>query len=209
MLIDTLTGSENFPGMTAKAHLFVVPCRAFPNPKGEAHIASAAKAGSYGVRKHSGGASISAGIGMPADMGFFTQTQYDIEQGVILKLFVMKRVGTQPLRTASQFIRLREGAALNRIEIPLTGHTRASLQTCFIEGRFDFVSVAAAEKAGVSINPMHRRGFDVTQVRGLMNLRVLSGETQAAPVLAERSVVNSDGQSVQVVSRASKRMLDV
>lgn len=209
MLIETLTGNQNFPGKLAKVYAFVVPSRRFPAP-GEVPLFTAAKEATFGVRKHSGGGRILACEGMSDAAGFFNQTTYEVPEGLILKVFATKKTPVSDgTRVGAVFIQTRADAALQRIEVVLNDHPGATITRAHIEGRFDVVSLEDAEKAGVRVLPMNRRTFFAESVKGLISRKVIAPETKAKPVVSTNVIQNSAGEEVEVQTRASKRMLDV
>lgn len=211
MLIETLTGHENFPGMSSKAHLFAVPSRAFPGTGlGEQHLFACAKSGAFGIRTQRQGGSIAAAEGASNSLGFFMQTSFEVPEGIILKVFAQRKTQAMPRpSTASVYIRLRQDAALHRIEIPLTAYHKATLRNAYVEGRFDILRVAEAEELGVKTNPLALKFFNPPLVRSLMVDNVLSPELRAPVLVRTTTVINSAGQEVKVADSKRKRLIDI
>lgn len=211
MLIETLTGHENFPGMSAKAHLFAVPSRAFPgNGLGEQHLFACAKSGLFNVRTQRQGGKIAAAEGASDALGFFMQTTFEVPEGIILKVFGMKKTQSMARPSvACQFIRLRADAALHRLEIPLTAYHKATLRSAYVEGRFDLLRIHEAEELGVKVMPMARKLFNPPLVATVMRDNVMSPETRAAATMKTTMVVNSEGREVKVTDSKRKRLIDI
>lgn len=210
MLIETMTGNQNFPGKMAKAYVFVTPTTRFPRTEGETHLFTAAKEGIFGIRKHSGGGRILAAEGMTDAAGFFNQTTYDIPEGVLLKVFASKKPqASSQQRTGSLFLLAREHGPLQRVEVVLNDHPGATVTRCHVEGRFDILSLEDAEALGARVLPLNRRQFFAESVKGLLTRRQIAPELKAKTVVKTKVVQNTDGQEVKVQERASRRILDV
>jgi len=208
-MIETMCGSENFPGMQSKVYLFYTPSYAFPNPMGEQQLFAAAKTGLHGVSALRAGGRINAHENGDTNAGFFTKSDYAIPEGMILKLFAMRKVGTGLPHVGSVFLRARATAALRRYEVALTGFNRATLRNGYVEGRFDVLSLAQAKALGVRVNPLHEKQFNPVTARAMITPKDLSPEIAAAPVLDKRTIENAEGQAVEVTRVRSKRSLDL
>lgn len=207
--IETMLGTENFPGgMASKVWLFFAPSRAYPVATGESPIFAAAKARTHGISQLRAGGRIAACEGGTDQLGWFSQTSYQVPEGAIFKLFAMRKAGGQQ-RIACIFIRSRAEAALCRFKVALTGYHRATMREAWVEGRFDHLSLAEAKALGVKVLPMYEKMFNPIVANAMISSMELSSQVRAAVVEEVRQVVNSDGQAVTVEQTRRKRMLDV
>jgi hypothetical protein len=206
-LIETLCGNENFVGMQSKVWLFYTPSHAFPSRKGEEPIFTAAKTSLHGMTGQPGNR-INAHEHAIDGSGTFTQSRYSVPEGMIFKLFAMRKVPGQ-MRAASLFLKSRADAALIRLEIELTGYRHATLQRAWVEGRFDVLSLADAKAAGVRVLPMHEKQFNPAVVNTMIVRREMSPQIAAAPVVRAKTIVNTEGETVRVTETRRKRSLDL
>lgn len=208
MLLQCITGFENFPNASAKAHVFVCPSARFLGK--EMHIGVAARGAYPNVRKVGMETKIPAAPGMLREMGEWTTASYEVPDGMILKVFGSRSGGWGGMRVmANQFIRARQDAALRRINVVLTGSDRASLTRATIEGRFDLVPLAEALLTGVLVPPSFRPSFDEAVQRRAFEYMELDREVRSEAVVRNRTVTRDDGQEVQISTSERRRALDL
>lgn len=208
MMLRCTTGFENYQNGSSKTYLFHVPCTRFPGK--ELNIGIHAKSATN-VRKIGLPNKYVPVPGLRPEMGQFTDTNYEVEDGTILKIFTTRSGGFGSMRVqGSIFIRCRSSGPLMRIGAILTGAERSLINRAWTEGRFDFVPVDEAERFGVPPVPMHFRGsFDESMVRRAFE--IIEVEPELQPVQQPQVVVveNSKGEEVQVPRRGRRRALDL
>lgn len=207
--IETMLGTENFPGGNAsKVWLFFAPSRAYPHAAGEAPLFAAAKARTVGINQLRTGGRIAACEGGSDALGWFSQSAYTVPDGLILKLFAMRKQAGQQ-RVGCQFLRSRADAPLVRLKVALTGYHRATLREAWVEGRFDLLSLDEAKAAGVKVLPMFERQFDPRIALAMIERTELSPELRAAVREETKQIVNADGKAVAIPKARRQRMIDV
>lgn len=207
MLVQATTGFENFQNGGAKAHLFVVPTQRFPGK--ELHIGIAARSGGV-VRQIGFPQTIPAAPGMRPEMGQWTQGNYEVPEGMVLKAFAHRSGGFGTMRVqASMFLRMREQAAYRRIGTILTGNPKASYTRVWIEGRFDILTLAQAREHGINVPTHFSHSFDTTMTSRAFDIIEVESEVAAAPQQQVAMVVNAQGEEVQVRTVRRNRALEL
>lgn len=208
MLLQAHTGSQNFPDGSSKLHLFFVPTRRHAGQ--EQHIGFLAKGANPDVRVTATNIMrMPAQNGAPTTLGEWTSANYDVPEGVVLKLFGMKRVlhRGQHINTimASMFICMRSGAALNSIDFALVDNPRSPIQRATIQGRFDILDIRQAAQLGISISPQTMNQLAPNTVARLFTVRELERQIVAKQEAQVRTIRNSEGQSVAVSKAVVRR----
>jgi hypothetical protein len=208
MLISAITGSQNFPTGSTKLHIFFVPTRLHMGQ--EIHIGQLARRMNPDVpASASGTVRFSAYSGGPTTLGEWTQANYEIPEGVVLKVFGMKKATMQGQSlgsyTANVFIQLRSGAALNRLSFNLLTHDRSPISAANIEGRFDILSPAEMAQLGIGMSPQLFQTLEQAKFERLFRVSVLDRPTVSRPNVKATTMKNADGQSVTVQKASSKR----
>lgn len=208
MLIATCTGSENFETGSAKSHLFLVPDR--PGDK-EVHIGVAAKNGKGNVRTIGAGGRVGASRTIRQEIaGTWSNTNYDVPEGRVLKLFGTRSGGWGSVRVqANLLLRLRATAPLYRVGAILTGHPSATYNRAVTEGRFDILGLDEALALGVPIPTTFRHSFEDVMTRRMFEIVQVERESAAAPQVVTTVVENSQGEQVAVTVRRRGRALDL
>lgn len=206
MLLTATLGKENLPGAMCTFQLFVMPSRAFPIR--EEQVGMYAKKGRE-IRAVGSPSFTSAGINLRQEVvGQWVQGNYDIREGIILKLTMFKSVGGIR-RDGAYLLQARDSAALLRFEVLLSQHSRASRHSASIEGRFDILSPSEAIREGVSISPLLHRQLLAAEPSNLFTTTSVRKETSKRPTVAEVSTTNTEGENVVVPVRKRLRMIDV
>jgi hypothetical protein len=208
VMITATCGKENFPGVgTSQFHVFFVPTSSAQGS--EVHLGVQSKKGAYvtgvGFQRP-----IPAAVGMREELGKWTHGTYDVDEGIVLKAFCMKK--TANVSSASQFnqlIRVRARAAHRRLSFPTLGWSRGAFASVSIEGRFDLLTLDEARRIGVTI-PMALSGYYSGGMRPTMFEEfVLEPQIEALPTVQEAIVRNSEGREVVVPVTRRRRALDL
>jgi hypothetical protein len=209
MLLQTQTGSENFPHASAKVHVFAVPTTQFPGT--EIHIGIAAKNSMYHITPHGQGQMVPAAAGRIEQYGSISTRTWNVPEGMVLKVFAQRKSSewTRQTLMGNLLIAMREGAALRRVLIALTGWEHAAYQRLTIEGRFDILSVTDAVRLGVRIPEAYERYFTEAYTRRVFQFETVAPEASQRPTAEVRAVENSAGQVVEVVVPHRRRNLDL
>lgn len=207
MLISTTCGFENFETGSAKSYVFVVPTTEFKLK--EAHIGIVAKSGGP-VRLAGSPEHYPAAPGMRDETGRWTRANYEVPEGLVLKVFMQRNGHFGSMRVmASQLLRMRNNAAYRKVGTILTGNPHAQFSRVWIEGRFDLLSVADAEQYGVLIPPHFRTGFQPVMQRRGFEYVVTDPELAPVPVKLTVAVHNSAGERVEIPTVRRNRALDL
>lgn len=213
--IKTLGGSANLRKESAKAHFFHVPHAGGKGNK-EVFLDKAATngvtGGQDGVVHRMGRAQISDAIpGTLAEIGgrVIAQT-FMVAEGEVIKCFINVRrsYGKLP-RTASVYVRVRDGAAYRKLRFRLTNHADTILTHAEIEGTFDILSTDEVVGLGVSI-PNHYRSFsDATNIATVLEENiVIREEVEARTKLESREVSDGKGGMKTIITRKRRRVLE-
>jgi hypothetical protein len=209
MLLQTTYGQENFQSGSSKTYLFTMPTTAFPGK--EVNVAVAAKDVHAGIRVVQSQPPVPAATGMVAEVGKWTTTTYEMPEGRLLKLFMMRNTpdfGTMRVG-ANLLLRVRSGAALRRVGAILVGHPRATYTRAWTEGRFDILSVAQARALGAAIPRHFEPSYDQTMVSRGYEIVEIEPEHEAPPVPHAQVVTSSRGEEVVVTSVRRRRALEL
>lgn len=211
MLIQATTGAQNFPTGSTKLHVFFVPTRLRMGQ--ELHIGQMAKGMNPDVPVTSANVQrFPAMNGAPETLGTWTQAQYNIPEGVVLKVFGSKRISTQgqalPTRTACIYVQVRSGAPLTSIGFNLIEHDRSPVSRAEMQGRFDILTMAELAQLGVTMRADIMGQISDVAVNRIFNLSILERQTQARHEVKTSTLKNSEGETVaiqrSVVRRAVK-----
>jgi len=138
--------------------------------------------------------------------GTISVAQYSVRDGEILKVFAQGKGGgwNSPMRTAAIFIKVRSGAALNRLHIRVPENVADKNQPWHVTGRFEVLAPDVAEALGVTILRNCQSHHRQSVVDSLFRVEELAGEVSAAPKMGVRQV----GEKVMVTMR-KRRALDI
>ncbi len=204
LLLEVMTGEETFDTGNAKTQVFAVPCKIFNSFDREFVIDHAARSGDVPVQIQNRGAPISAyQETFRDDLGKWATSSYRVSEGMIFKVWTRRGAmhGGQCV-TASQYIRMRDGAAYREIKCLLTGHPKARYQHSTIKGCFDLITPEQAKSRGVQVNEVFRSLFDARCVSRLMEFKILQAERESAQIVRER-VIQRGAEKV-IVRKARK-----
>lgn len=212
MLIETCTGNENFNHSSAKVYVLHQPSRDFPAAK-SVHLFVLGKGPDATVTNVST-RFVEAAPGLIDDFGKWALTRFEVPEGMILKVYGQRKMGgvTGPGRHsgAAMLLRLRNDAALRRINMPLTGDERAHFSSIHpLTGKFDILTVAQAHAFGVNVDSF-RSQMQEANVENVFAMETL--EAEQAPPVEEQTVTvqNTPGeQAVEVAVRRRHRALDL
>lgn len=212
MLMQITTGEENFPTGGSKCHVFFVPTR--QRMGREAHIGQMARGFNPDVPvAQTNQRWFAAMTGYPETLGRWCTANYDVPEGVVLKVFGSKRqmVGRQalPVRTGVVYLQLRSGAAFQRIAFQTLQDSKGALREAMIEGRFDILTPRELGQMGVSMSTQVLSQMSEDAVNRLFNITVLSGATEAKVQVRQSQIKNADGEVVAVQRAVRRRAVDL
>lgn len=208
MLIQTITGSQNFPEGSTKLHVFFVPTRQRMGQ--EIHIGQLARGANPDVPASASNVQrFAAWSGASATLGEWTRANYDIPEGVVLKVYGSKRQSLQGQNMgearAAVYLQMRSGAALNRIAFSMLQNPKSPIASATIEGRFDILNMQQLAQLGVGLNVTTLALLNERQVERLFSFSVLDRPTEARREVKTTTVKNSEGQSVVIQKATAKR----
>jgi hypothetical protein len=212
MLMQLTTGEENFPTGSSKCHAFFVPTRTRMGK--EMHIAQMAKGVNPDVPVSATNVRwFNAMPGYPEGLGRWCQSNYDVPEGVVLKVFGTKTQKFQnqrlsPVRGAI-YIQLRSGAAFQRLAFQTMQDPKGSLREAMIEGRFDILTPQEIGQLGISMDMTTMELLNQTKVDRLFHVSVLDKATQSKTLVKSKQVVNSDGKTVTVAKTSQRRAVNL
>ncbi len=213
MLIQTTFGHENFQRSSAKLQTFVCVTHDFPNPdKREAPMWAAAR-DNWHVSRSGQLTKVPAAPGYRDEMGKWSTAQYDVPEGMYVKLWAQRKLEAQVAGRhliAAMMVQIRSDAALSRVVVQLTGGERATFQegVC-LEGRFDVVDLTTAVHAGYQVQRTHMQQFSDFNIAAMFQVVELARPVSLRPVIEENVVTNSQGQQVRVRTRHRRRAIQV
>ena len=146
----------------------------------------------------SGGSLISSDTIMATEgdrrYGYWTISRFDLPEGCYVKLTIAKRMGNTVFEDrAHVMLRLRADAALRRLVIPFTGHSKATLQSGNVEGRFDLVYNNQFGDLGIEVLPLHFDWHDRDHMEEVLDEIILE---------QERSGFRPPPKAVEIVTEA-------
>lgn len=206
-LINIKTGKVNDDNSFSECYVFFSPR---PSVDGESSLETfVGKAArelkgkpDASLREHGGAIVIPSLSNIPAEYGGQMATaNYQIKDGTILKIQAKKRVGHNGMmRTAVMFIRARDNAAHRIVRFYPSASNALAMHWLGVQGRFDIITVEAAEAFGARINPATR------QMSGMNDDGVLTAEVLEEEVMAPVQMVQVKGSTklMPVVQRRRK-----
>jgi hypothetical protein len=158
----TLTvGMENVDGALSKVHVFVVNTRRRSGEDSEEHVMKARR--ELGVFKTGiiGQADAVRECVSPEINGKWTQANFSVEHGALLKIFANVKARHNAVPVAhSVYVRADDNADLIRLRIRLSGHSRCTHSHVQMLGRFVILTLEEAVRLGApQPNPDWARQF--------------------------------------------------
>lgn len=142
--------------------------------------------------------------------GTWVTATYEFSEVSLLKLVVSKsNESTAGLRRAMAYLRIRDGAPLSRIVVPVRLNARSSLQEVIIEGSFEIVPVdQATTQHGVEVPQNLRRLYHPMSQQACFRCFELAPASSryAAPTVKTEEVQVGTG-TVKVVVAGRNRKL--
>lgn len=188
MLIDTLTGEQNWNGSSCRFNVFWCPTN-MKNHVGlkECHLGIAAKQ-ARGNTSRVKTSKQPALVGLDEDMGVMWETRYEVPEGSVLKLGSFKSEGTIQ-KSAQQYIRVREEAALRMVKFDIPNdHGRARFPYAYVRGHFDLLTVEEAAVYGVKTPPAFVKMYSPTRCKMVYETLVIEPEASPKVVMSKTKV---------------------
>lgn len=208
MILTATTGTEAFALGASKFHTFFVPTLAFPGK--EIHIGVAGRDQHCPVGLVGYPQVLPAAPGYRDELGKWTTGNYELPEGMVLKVFGYKKMAANSHPTsASQLIRMREGGPLQRIKMPTVGWVNAQYQTVEVTGRFDLLTVEEAAVLGVRVPPQYLPGFHPTSTERVFRYEEVEAERATKVQTETKNVVNTQGEEVAVRTQQRRRNMDL
>lgn len=208
MLIQTVTGKEDFETGSCKLHAFFAPTTRFPGK--EVFLGQAAMEAIASIRRHGQRTVVPAIPGAQKIVGEWTTATYDIPERVVIKLFASKKLQNVSRPTmASVFIQMRETAPLTRCVFRTIGGPRAQYQQVSIEGRFDVIPATEAKALGVFIPAQYDHYSQQEYIDRLFSFVEVSPALRPRQEVAPRIIENSLGQEVEIAITRRRRGLSL
>ena len=180
-------GQETFQKKAAHHYIFWCPQKnLFPEDIGakEIALASAVRYGNGGLKELSRTVTDPfIGTSGGVSLGSWTDGKYAAPEGTILKLHG-QTLDWGSAKKANLYIRLRNGAALREIRLPLTQTTRSRYQHAFFSGAFDLLSTEDVDLAGIKIIPAFLPLSAPYNIKRTFNEIILSPATAEKPIVA-------------------------
>lgn len=211
MLIRTVTGSESFREGSSKFFIFAPSQHSLTLSK-EMFLGEAAKLPNKPI---SNLAFNQFNAGHLPDMGKIFDCQYEVPDGLILKLFGMKTANGQGIstggarRNANIYIRTRMGAAVQRINFIRVGAEFANQGDMMVEGAFDIIGWQDALRSGVDVDRKYLSSFNEDRRPGVFDVTTIRGEVVTQQVSREERVQDAEGQTKVVRTVEARRAIDL
>lgn len=212
MLLRTVTGNESFREGSAKYHV-LVPSQNTLTLSKEMFITEAAKMSATRIAKLN---TNKLNAGPVQDMGVIWDNQWDVPDGLIIKVFGQRQAaGGRSIasgglrRSASMYLQMRRGASLQRILFTRVGAAIANQGEMLIEGEFDRIDWRSAVEQGVNMDPRFMGQFDERRYEGLFSVNVIREAVTTRSVARTERVRNDSGETVEVKTVANERAVDL
>jgi len=153
---------------------------------------------------------IPAVVGKPKEIGGMLVDQtFSISDGEILKIFAHLRGGYgSRVKTANVFLRVREGAAVQKIRIKISSNPNAAFQYAEIEGAFDILDPDDVEATGVKMLEQFRDSMSLAnRQRVISEVIVIQPEVKAVQKMVKKETIGVDGTKVVTFEVKRKRAI--
>ena len=213
MLITITFGNENFQRSNSKYQLFGVACGQIGGwDPVQKHLWMLDCQDGL-ISQHGAQTKVDAAPGYKAEFGKWTTRQYQVPEGLLIKLYGKRKLAEMVSGRETQacmFLQVREGAPLIRVTARLTGDERANSHTItMFEGRADILTLDEAQALGARLPRHQREQFADYNVETLYSVRVLSPETEGRVVPQAREIENTQGERVRVTVPRRRRAIDL
>ena len=143
-----------------------------------------------------------------ASMGHWDHFRHEVDDGLIMILAgsLVRRGASRPLSQYRALI-TRETGPLYLIKMPTTCWSKGALTEVTVSGRFDLLDYQECLERGFCGVEDVLTQWKTDTVSPLFQIREVSPETSPRPRRITDHVINSDGQSVKVAVRDSRRGL--
>lgn len=207
-LIRCITGSESLREGSAAMIVTLAPTPTFPLPENKGlFISEAADQGRH-VSIQQRKIFLPASNNGVSEQGCYWEGNYNVPDGMILRVYARRqtRVGSRPYREEGVlFIRVREDAALQRLQLRRIESPQSTGAPVVIEGRFDILSIREVGAAKAPLQGVDLQLGKADKVRSVLVHTEVS-PARRAPARANIEVVRThDGEEVTVVSTRTKR----
>jgi hypothetical protein len=207
-VLECCTGNATFSQRAAKVQVFFVPTRDIGGQELPLSVAMTSNP-SIGIRKVASRGVVPAGEGMnPEVVGRFMMNDYDIPDGVILKLFCTRTLPGQH-STGNVFIRMRAAGPFKEIRAKLADYPKATINEAIFRGRFDVISPEEAAALGARVPVQFAKFYYASAVRAVFNFVELAPAIEEKRVLATKVTSDSFGRETTIVTAKTRRKLGV
>lgn len=211
--ITITSGSEIHNDQSAKVVCYWVPSTSEHkrSSKKEGFVSAAARISNSGVVKVGANTAIPAVNGHNKDCGMWITSDYEIEDMTILKFYVCVNKGWGEVeQKANIYLRVRENAPLNKIDIGLLGTSNSNLQKLEVTGRFDIVhDIDEVKLEGVTVIPHFASLTSESRFNRVATNTELAPQIAPIPVIVRKEIVveKADGtlEKKTVKTEAPKR----
>lgn len=184
MVLTAVVGQEVFQKGLSKLQVFIPSSNAIPTgAKDSVPIGASRSLSGFGVSMIQNGARTLAIQGEPEEhCGAWSQKVVQLPNDAVVQVFGQRRARWNSLlSSASIYLRIRSGAAHQRIKLPTLQVAGASTRSeVFVEGRFDIITPETAEAFGVTTSKMYAPMFKTERVDHLFVIEEVSPESVAA-----------------------------
>lgn len=157
-LISVKSGKANMQTATSECYVFYTPRPATEGEQRvETFIGKAAREfrglPNSVIREHGSAIVVPSLSDMPQEIGgLFATANYQVQDGVILKLYAKRRIGWNgTMKHVVVFIRAREHAAHRVIKFSPVPSNQLAMPWLGVQGRFDIISLKEAEAFGARV----------------------------------------------------------
>lgn len=157
-LISVKSGKANMQTASSECYVFYTPRPATEGEQRvETFIGKAAREfrgyPNSVIREHGSAVVVPSLSDMPQEIGgLFATANYQLQEGVILKLYAKKRVGWNgTMRHVVVFLRAREHAAHRCLKFRPVACNQLSMEWLGVQGRFDIITLKEAEAFGARV----------------------------------------------------------
>lgn len=208
--IRCITGSETFREGSAALIVTLEPQNGFEVPGGKGIFISEAAKNRQHVTEQSRPSYLPASTTGVREQGCYWDGNFDVPEGAILRCYARRKIrqGSRPyIEEGVVFIRAREDAALQRLQLRRIDSSQSTNAAVIVEGRFDVISIRDAGAARVPIHALDLQLAKADKVRAVFARTEIAPAKRAPAQVRIETVRSHDGEEVKVASTRRSRAI--
>lgn len=133
--------------------------------------------------------------------GAWNIVRYAVHEGCFITVVIAKKLPGDFIRHTKQvMLYCRAGAALQRIQLPFSGHPDSSISRGHIEGRFDILPPDKFEEFGITLPEGILKQFDFSdeELDDFYKVQIIEEETVPLFAKSRETIVTDKGKTVRI-----------